>query len=258
MHGHQKKLADVVDLPSVGPITVVRRDLGSFGAPDMHALYALMHEIVDAYSDEGKAGDESARALMCVSEFQIYRALRPTGLATQDVHPPPHLLRPRVRVKGLKSRPALNGRCGYRDSYDDVKRRWHVYLDGKTGLDKPLGIRAENLEIFADKIEACAKSCANAVEDLVVAGGQAQVRSRGETVDHRGGGELGGVQRRVTFGSAAGRVRRGVGRRGFVEAFRMTRPADRDATARRLGTDFVQPTSDGGTCASTGFTSDSM
>ena len=33
MHGHQKSLADVVDLPSVGPITVVRRDLGSFGAP---------------------------------------------------------------------------------------------------------------------------------------------------------------------------------------------------------------------------------
>ena len=170
MHGHQKKLADVVDLPSVGPITVVRRDLGSFGAPDMQALYALMHEIVDAYSDKGKAADESARALMCVSEFQIYRALRPTGLDTQDVHPPPHLLRPRVRVKGLKSAPALNGRCGYRDSYDDVKRRWHVYLDGKTGLDKPLGIRAENLEIFADKIVACAKSCANAVEDLIVAG----------------------------------------------------------------------------------------
>ena len=62
MHGHQKKLADVVDLPSVGPITVVRRDLGSFGAPDMQALYALMHEIVDAYGDKGKAGDESARA----------------------------------------------------------------------------------------------------------------------------------------------------------------------------------------------------
>ena len=45
-----------------------------------------------------------------------------------------------------------------------------MYLDGKTGLDKPLGIRAENLEIFSDKIVACAKSCANAVEDLLVAG----------------------------------------------------------------------------------------
>ena len=94
MHSHQKSLADVVDLPSVGPITVVRRDLGSFGAPDMHALYALA-EIVDVQRRGQGWGRVGARADVRERVPDI-RALRPTGLAAQDVHPPPHLLRPRV------------------------------------------------------------------------------------------------------------------------------------------------------------------
>ena len=168
MHGHQKKFADIHDIPSVGPITVVRRDLGSFGAPDMRALYDLMHEIVAAYNDDGHAGDEWARSQMSVSAFQTHQLLRPSGL-TQGVFPPPHLLRPRVRIKGLVGKPTLNGKLGYRDAYDHVKKRWSVFLDGTTGMDKPLGIKTDNLELFKDNIVACGKSCANAVEDQLLA-----------------------------------------------------------------------------------------
>jgi hypothetical protein len=147
---------------------VVRRDLGSFGAPDMRALYDLMHEIVAAYNDDGHAGDEWARSQMSVSAFQTHQLLRPSGL-TQGVFPPPHLLRPRVRIKGLVGKPTLNGKLGYRDAYDHVKKRWSVFLDGTTGMDKPLGIKTDNLEMFKDNIVACAKSCANAVEDQLLA-----------------------------------------------------------------------------------------
>ena len=62
----------------------MRRDLGSFGAPDMQALYALMHEIVDAYG--ARASDRTPRARPGMRQrVPDIASLRPTGLDTSTL-----------------------------------------------------------------------------------------------------------------------------------------------------------------------------
>ena len=46
-----------------------------------------------------------------------------------------------VRLGGLKSAPELNGQCGAIQYFDDMKGRYHVYLENR---ERPVGLRPAN------------------------------------------------------------------------------------------------------------------
>jgi hypothetical protein len=121
----------------------------------------IVQALLDAKADASLRSTNSRTALMVAEQRELpeiaqllrQHAQRQTAEAEAAVvhsvatAPTPNLAGRRVRIGGLKGRPALNGRCGVAGSFDAAKGRYEVAMEDEAEavLLKPANLQEINI-----------------------------------------------------------------------------------------------------------------